>query len=407
MTSERRSPAIALVLGCLSALGPLAIDMYLPGLPKMVADLGTDEGTIQYSLMAFFAGLTFGQLFYGPLSDRFGRKPLVYLGLALFTLGSIGCALAGSVQALLVFRAIEGLGGSIGMVIAMAVIRDLHTGQSAARMTALVLMVLGVSPVLAPLAGSAILLIAGWKAVFWFLAAVGPALIVFVALGLPETRTVDLRAESRLEHAFGHYARLLRDRRFLPFALASAIAQGGFFAYISGSAFVFISIHALSPTEYSLLFAFNAVGLVVANQLSPHAIKRFGFHAASRAAILTYTFSGIALLLMEVAGVSSLSSHCVLLFMAVASVGMIMPVLSVRAMAGFGAIAGTAAAMMGAVQFIGAAAASGLVGSLADGTALPMIAVIAACGVIATLIAFTTFPAQPSVNTPHTDGHGS
>ncbi|WP_370675570.1 multidrug effflux MFS transporter [Pleomorphomonas sp. PLEO] len=401
MTIEKPSPIIALALGCLSALGPLAIDMYLPGLPEMVTHLGTSEGTIQYSLMAFFAGLTFGQLFYGPLSDRFGRKPLTYVGLGLFALGSLGCALAGSVETLILFRAMEGLGGSIGMVIAMAVIRDLYTGHVAGRMMALVLMVLGVSPVLAPLAGSAILAIAGWRAIFMVLAVIGLALILFVAFALPETRMVELRKASRPGHAVRHYVNLLGSRQFVPFVMVSAVAQAGFFAYISGSAFVFISIDGLSPTQYSLLFALNAVGLVIANQLSAPATRRFGPYTVARAATLVLMISGIALVMMELEGQSSLLSHSILLFFVVAPAGMVMPVLSVRAMASFGAIAGTAAAMIGAIQFLGAAAASGVVGSLANGTALPLAFVIAGCGVVAVVIAFTAFPSESATPASH------
>ncbi|TKD21408.1 multidrug effflux MFS transporter [Rhodobacter capsulatus] len=394
MTVEKPSPTIALVLGGLSALGPLAIDMYLPGLPTMVTDLGTNEGTIQYSLMVFFAGLTLGQLFYGPLSDRYGRKPLAYFGLALFVLGSLGSAFAGSVESLILFRAIEGLGGSIGMVIAMAVIRDLYTGHAAGRMMALVLMVLGVSPVLAPLAGSAMLAIADWKAIFLVLALVGLALIVCVAVALPETRAPEIRRASHPGRAFRHYLSLLGSRQFLPFVLVSAVAQAGFFAYISGSAFVFISVHGLSPTEYSVLFALNAVGLVIANQLSAPATRRFGSYAVARAATLVLMVSGLALVGMELAGLASVWSHSLLLFFVVAQAGMVMPVLSVRAMASFGSIAGTAAAMLGAIQFVGAAAASGAVGALADGTALPLVCVIAGCGIGAAAIAFAAFPSD-------------
>lgn len=400
MKTQVSTPIIALVLGSISALGPLAIDMYLPGLPQMVADLGTDEGTIQYSLMVFFAGLTLGQLFYGPLSDRFGRKPLTYFGLGLFTLGSVGSALAGSVESLLAFRALQGLGGSIGMVIAMAVIRDLYTGYAAGRMMALVLMVLGISPVVAPLAGSALLAVAGWRGIFVALAVIGLLFMVFVAVALPETRSPELRAQSRPSQALNAYAGLVSNSKFIPFVLVSAIMQAGFFAYISGSAFVFMSIHGLSPTQYSLLFALNAVGLIIGNQLSSPATKAWGSAAVAKGAVLLGAVSGIALLAMELTGTASLISHSALLFLVVASVGMIMPVMSVRAMAPFGANAGTAAAMMGAIQFVGAALASGIMGSLANGTAVPLVSVIAACAVVATIIAFTAFPREASDQLP-------
>ena len=258
----------------------------------------------------------------------------------------------------------------------------------------LVLMVLGVSPVLAPLAGSALLALAGWQAIFIALGLVGLGLIAFVATALPETRAPESRRDSHPSQAFSRYLSLLGSRQFMPFVLVSAVAQAGFFAYISGSAFVFITVHGLSPTAYSVLFALNAVGLIAANQMSAPAVLRFGAYAVARAATLVLMIAGLALVGTELLGLANVWSHGVLLFFVVAQAGMVMPVLSLRAMASFGAIAGTAAAMMGAIQFLGAAAASGAVGSLADGTALPLVCVIAGCGVLAAVIAFVAFPAE-------------
>jgi len=401
MTPERPNLTIAAALGCLSALGPLAIDMYLPALPAMAADLAANEGSIQFSLMVFFTGLTLGQLIYGPLSDRLGRKPLIYFGLLLFSLASLACAYVTGFGGLLLARFIQGLGGSIGMVIALAVVRDLYTGQAAARLIALVLLVLGISPVLAPLAGSALLAFLGWRMIFFVLAAIGIVIFVFIAAALPETRMPELRQTSRPSRAFRQYLHLLTSRQFIPFVLVSAIAQGGFFAYISASASVFISIHGLSPTAYSILFALNAVGLVTSNQLSPVAMRRWGAYAVVRVAATTYSACGLLLLVMELAGFASLLSHCVLFMLVVASVGLIMPVLSVRAMASFGQISGTAAALLGAIQFIGAAVASGIVGSLANGTALPLVSMIAVCGVLALVIALRMFPVEQTPSSAH------
>lgn len=394
MNSPTSNLRIAAVLGCLAALGPLAIDMYLPSLPQMAIALNATEGSIQYSLMTFFAGLTFGQLFYGPLSDRYGRKPMIYVGLAMFTVASVGCAMVSNLEQLLFFRLIQGLGGSIGLVIAMAVVRDLYTGHAAARMMAMVLMVLGVSPVLAPLVGSVVLAVGTWRTMFGLLAGVGAALLAFVALGLPETRSVELRKNSHPKDALKRYMGLLTSRQFMPFVLASATAQGAFFAYISGSASVFITMHGLSPTTYSLVFAANAVGLVLANQASPSLVRRFGAYRVSRLATGCGAIAGVLLMLLEFTNASSLLTHCVLLFAVVSSVGLIMPTLGLRAMEAHGAIAGTAAALMGAIQFVAASTTSGIVGSFANGTAIPLMSTIAVCGVSAFLLSMFAFPAE-------------
>jgi len=394
MNPSTSNVRIAAVLGCLAALGPLAIDMYLPSLPQMAIDLNATEGSIQYSLMTFFAGLTFGQLFYGPLSDRYGRKRLIYVGLAMFTFASIGCAMVNSLEQLLVFRLIQGLGGSIGLVIAMAVTRDIYAGHAAARMMAMVLMVLGISPVLAPLAGSAILTVGDWRTMFGVLGAVGAVLLAFVAMSLPETRSAELRHNSHPKDALKRYMGLLTSRQFMPFVLASSTAQGALFAYISGSASVFITMHGLSPTMYSLVFAANAVGLVLANQSSPSLVRRFGAHFVSRMATGCCAVCGVLLMLLEITHASSLLTHCVLLFAVVSSVGLIMPTLGLRAMEAQGEFAGTAAALMGSIQFIAASTTSGIVGSLADGTATPLMCTIAVCGVSAFLLATLAFPAE-------------
>jgi DHA1 family bicyclomycin/chloramphenicol resistance-like MFS transporter len=394
MKSANSTKFIAPILGCLAALGPLAIDMYLPALPQMASALNTNNGSIQYSLMVFFAGLTIGQLFYGPLSDRFGRKPLIFFGLMLFTLSSLGCVFVLTLKQLLLFRFFQGLGGSIGMVIAMAVIRDLYTGHQAMRLMAIVLMVLGISPILAPLAGSLILSIGSWQAMFIALTIIGAAIMLLAAFMLPETRLSDLRKNSHPSDALKNYLRLLISKKFMPFVLVSSIAQGGFFAYISGSASVFISLHGLSPSAYSFLFAGNAIGLVLANQLSPHVVRRFGTYFITRLACGCYAICGVLLIVQEITHTSSLLTHSALLFVVVSCVGFLMPILTVQAMASYGSIAGTAAALLGAIQFIGASTASGVVGSLTNGTAIPLMGVIAVCGIAALLVSIFFFPKQ-------------
>lgn len=386
--SRRR---IGAILGCLAALGPLSIDAYLPAMPAMAADFGTDQGAVQLSLMAFFLGLTLGQLVYGPLSDRHGRKPPTYAGLALFVAGSLACGFAPTPSALLAARFCQGLGGSIGMVISIAVVRDLYSGHAAASLMALIVMVLGVAPVVAPLIGSLAVTLSGWPAIFFFLAAFGAAVLAAVSLGLPETRRPERRRPGGAVAA--RYGSLLVNRRFLPFVASLAIAQGGFFAFISASPEVFVGHFGLSPVAYSLLFALDAAALMLVSRLNVNLLRRFGFRTVVRAALVVYAATALLLAAAVLTGVAPLVVVAVATLVVVASMGAILPTLNIMTMESFGAIAGSAAALIGACQFGGGALASGLVGSLSNGTPTPMAVTIAVCGVASLLIALFAFPA--------------
>lgn len=388
-TSSRR---LAPILGTLGALGPLSIDMYLPGMPQIAADLRVAEGAVQFSLMAFFAGLMIGQLFHGPLSDRLGRKPVIYAALTLFIAASLGCATAGTAGQLTGWRFVQGLGGSIGMVIGLATIRDLYTGHAAAKLIALVMIVQGVAPIVAPLLGTAIMAVVPWQAMFVVLALAGAASMLLVATWLPETRLPEQRAQSRPAEAVGHYLSLLASRRYIAYAAASALAMGGFFAYLSGSAFVFISVHGLSPAAYSTLFAVNALGLMAGAQIAPRLMGRFRAQTIVRAALMAYAAAALLLSALELSGGAGLVPLSVLLFVVITAMAFVLPLGGVLALEAYGAIAGTAAALMGALNFSAGTLASLVVGATADGTALPMALTIAASGLAACLVAFLVFP---------------
>lgn len=387
--SSRR---IAPILGALGAIGPLSIDMYLPGMPQIAAGLNVGEGAVQFSLMAFFAGLMIGQLFYGPLSDRTGRKAMVYVGLALFIVGSLGCATAGTAGSLTAWRFIQGLGASIGMVIGFAVARDLYTGRTAAALMALIMMVQGVAPIVAPLIGTAIISLFAWPAIFVALALFGVISIALVFYALPETRMQELKTKSRPLDAAQNYLHLIVSTRYFPYVAALAFAMAGFFAYLAGSSFVFISIYGLSPATYSMLFAFNAIGLMTGAQIAPHLMGRFRPQSIVRVALTVYATAAVILAVLELAGSAGLVPMSVLLFVAVTAMAFVLPLTSVMALESYGAISGTAAALMGAFNFGAGTLASLVVGMTANGTALPMIITIAVCGVAACLVAFTTFP---------------
>lgn len=375
---QRRTGLLALVLGALTAIGPLSIDMYLPSLPTMTRELGTAASTTQLTLAAYFAGLGIGQLGYGPLTDRFGRKRPLYAGLALYALASLGCALAPGVEALIALRFLQAVGGAAGPVVTRAVVRDLYTGPAAARLLSLLMLVMGVAPILAPLVGGWVLLVAGWRMIFTILAILGVACLALMAAALPETAPPRGPAPTAIG---AHLRALFRDRPFLAFTLAGAFSQAGMFAYISGSPFVLIELHHVPAQRFGWFFGANAAGLIAASQLNHRLLaRRLPAFVLARATVATCA-AGALLVLIAVTGAGGLWAVAGALFAFVGSLGFINPNAIALAMEEQGQRAGLASALLGSIQFAIAALASSLVGLLNDGSARPMAAVMAACAV--------------------------
>lgn len=383
---------LAVILGGLCAIGPLAIDMYMPGFPQMAAEFSVDAGAIQFSLTTFFAGLMFGQLLCGPLSDKYGRKPLIFGGLSLFVLSAFGCAAASDAATLNTFRFFQGLGGSIGMVMAFAVTRDLYTGLAAARLMSLTVMLVSVAPIIAPMLGSMVVNFSSWRIIFCLLGLFGGALIGLTAWKLPETHNPELRRSGKLSDGLVHYGTLLRSRQFLPLVLASSAVQGGMFAYLSASSSVYMTTLGLSPLQYSMAFGLNAFGLMIAAKFAPDLIRRFNPHRLLWTMLLIDLVAGLLLTILSLTGQTSLVPVAVLLFTIVAANGVIMPLTSMMALDSFGHISGTAAALMGAMRFAAGAIASGVTAAFSDGTPLSMSIVMAVCSFSAIVIAATTLP---------------
>jgi DHA1 family bicyclomycin/chloramphenicol resistance-like MFS transporter len=402
MQSPSSTRGMPLLLALLCATGPLGIDMYLPCFPQMAAELGSTEGAIQLSLMTFFAGLMLGQLAYGPLSDRFGRKPLIVVGMAVFVLGSVGCALAADIGQLLWLRLLAGLGGSIGMVIAFAIIKDVYHGPQIGRMMSMVLAVLGLCPVLAPLAGNALESAFSWRAIFWALAIWGVAVTALMLVALPETRSLQARAGYRLSRTFHTYLDILRDRRFTPPAVSLCVAQAGFFAYLAGSSTVFISHYGFSPTAFSLLFAFNALGVIAAALATPRLHARLGLARTYRL-VNTAGFAVMAVLaLAMLAGLGHVALVCAGLFLAVALLGVLMPTGSQLSLLHQRKLAGTASALMGSMQFGAGAAISAVTGVLAHLGGIGLVAVMAACAAFGSLMCWWVLPRdEPEAPSQH------
>ncbi|HMO57405.1 MAG TPA: Bcr/CflA family multidrug efflux MFS transporter [Roseiflexaceae bacterium] len=387
-TPRQRSTAqLALILGALTAFGPLSIDMYLPGLPAIAADLGADAAAIQLTLSAFFIGMAAGQTLYGPLSDRIGRRAPLIVGCVFYTLATIACALAPTAESLVVLRFAQALGGCAGMVIARSVVRDLFDARESARMYSILMLVMGLAPITAPLIGGQLLTIFDWRAIFWILAVYGAMCVVLVAWLLPETLPAEHRSRAGVREVAGVYGRLLLDRHFLGYALAGGLAFAGMFAYISGSPFVLIELYGVSPQHYGWIFGLNALGLISASQVNRRLLLQYRSEVILSVALLLVAGAALVLVAAAASGFGGLIGLLIPLFVCISSVGLVGPNTAAVAMAPHGRAAGSASALLGTLQFVVGAIAGVLVGVTHNGTALPMAAVIAGCS-IAALIAF-------------------
>lgn len=369
----------ALVLGMLSAIGPFAIDMYLPAFPAIARELQVDVGAVQMSLMSFFVAVAVCQLAYGPLSDRFGRKPPLYGGLALFIMGSIGCSFAPNVETLIAFRFLQGIGSCAAMVIPRAIIRDLHTGHEAARLMATTMLVFSVSPILAPLAGSTLTAFYSWRFIFWAIAAIGLGGVAVLFFLLPETRPEEA-GKRGIGQAFATYKGLLKDRRFLGIAFTGGFGQASFFSYLAGSSVIFIEHFGLSPSQYSMIFASNAIAFIGSAQFNSTLMRRFGAERLVRTAISGFVVLVTLLLVLTLLGVDSPYVLWGLLFLSFGCLGFVIPSTAVLALEEHGPIAGTASALMGTLQLSTGAVMIALTSALYNGTSLSMVGAIAFCG---------------------------
>ncbi len=376
MTSSFRRNAI--VLGLLAAVGPFAIDMYLPAFPAIAADLGTDIGRVQLSLTSYFAAVAMFQMIYGPVSDRVGRKAPIYVGLSLYILGAIGCAMADGVGGLIGFRFLQGVGGCAAIVCTRAIVRDLHTGAEAARLMATIMLVFSISPMLAPLAGSALADGGQWRVIFWIIAGIGGLAVGLTAFFLPETRPPEKRNPGPVSKIAADYWRLLRDGRFLGFVFIGALAQATFFSYLGGSSAVFQERYELSATEYGVLFAFNAAAFIGGAQANSRLIRLFGAGRLVMAMVsVLLVLTGTLLLLLATGVATGLAVIIPFLWVSFGCLGSIMPTTAVMALDPHGPVAGTASALMGTLQLAFGAISIAVVGLIFDGTAVPMVAAMA------------------------------
>ncbi|MEX2128314.1 MAG: Bcr/CflA family multidrug efflux MFS transporter [Xanthobacteraceae bacterium] len=368
---------LILILGSLTAFGPLSVDMYLPSFPTLARELNTAAASVQATLSAYLAGLAVAQAFYGPISDRYGRRGPLLVGLVLYVAASIACALAPNIESLWLARLAQSVGGCAGLVIARAAVRDLYSGAEAARFFSLLMLVLGTAPIVGPLLGAQLLVHFGWRAIFWTLALLAMAALVAVALGLPETLPPQRRARGGVLQALASYRELLRDRRFLAPTLAGDLVFAGLFAFIAGGPFVFIELHGLRPETFALLFSANALGLMLASQINARLVGRYGPARMLTASLLVYFVAAIALLVAALTDFGGIFGIIVPLFVLISIVGMAPANALALAQEHYPHAAGSATALFGMFQFGIGAIVGVLIGLIHDGTALPMAALIA------------------------------
>jgi DHA1 family bicyclomycin/chloramphenicol resistance-like MFS transporter len=380
---------LLLTLGLLTAVGPFSIDMYLPGFPDIADNLGTTVSRISLSLSSFFIGISFGQLLYGPLLDRFGRKKPLYAGLTLYILASMACAFAGSVNALIGWRLFEALGGCVGMVAARAMVRDIFPVNENAKVFSTLMLVVGVSPIIAPTAGGYLTALVGWRSVFWVLTLMGIVILLLVHFKLPESRKADSNISLKPKPILAGFAAVLKEPRFYTYALTGSVAASGLYAYISGSPYVFMQIYHVSEKQYGWIFAIIAFGLITATQINTLMLKRFSSQQIIRVALGFQVLSGVCLLTGSLMGWLGLYSTILLLFMFLSCQGFTFPNSSALCMAPFSRNAGTASALMGGIQMAIGATTSALVSYLNNHTDLPMTGTMAACSSTALIIFLT------------------
>lgn len=382
--SRSRRLWMAVILGSLSAFGPLSLDMYLPALPMLETDLQTTTSMAQMSLTACLVGLSVGQLFAGPLSDVQGRRKPLLIGLIFYSLASFLCAVAPSIWTFLLLRLVQGMAGSAGIVIARATVRDLYSGTELTKFFALLMLINGIAPIAAPIVGGQLLQVTSWHGVFIALGLIGVVMFFTVMFGLPETLPARMRSKGGLGNTLKTFSGLVKDRTFMGYALSQGLVTAAMFAYISGSPFVLQEIFGVSPQLFSVIFAVNGLGIIIASQITGKLAGKVKETKLFVTGISIATIGGITLLTMILLD-AGLFAVLVPLFFVVSSVGIVGATGFSLAMANQSKAAGSASALQGLISFIGGGIVAPLVGIGGSSTAVPMGVVMAVATVLSTL----------------------
>ncbi len=397
-TSIRLSSALlTLILGGVQTVMPISTDLYLPALPTIARDLNVSPGAAQLTLAVFMIGVAIGQIANGPVTDKYGRKKPLLVGLAVYILGAMICALAPTITMLIGGRFLQALGASAGAVITAAIARDLWSGKLLADRLSLLFLIIGVAPILAPSLGGLILTQWDWHGLFWFLVAFGTLVAISVTL-LPETSSAHERAHVRLRDAVGTYATLLRNTPFILFVLTGACAVGMLLTYITGSSFIYMKTLGVTPSVFGVLFGVNAIGFIGASQFNRVLLRHLSLLSITRGAVIAAVLVALLLLAVMASGYASTLSLTVLFFALSAAIGLIIPN---NAALAFGTVRermGSAAALQGTMQSVFGGVAGGLVGALANGATLPVMGIITGFAALAAVFLLAAHRWQPGTH---------
>jgi DHA1 family bicyclomycin/chloramphenicol resistance-like MFS transporter len=374
---------LILILGCIIAIGPLSVDMYLPAFSAIAKRFNATESEVQLSLTFYFIGMSCGQLLYGPIVDRFGRRIPLFFGLSIFIISSILCCFSRDINELIILRFFQAIGVCASFVIPRAIVRDLFSTQESARVFSHLTLVIGVVPILAPIGGSLILQIFDWRGIFAFLALFGICNLLLSYFFLPQTKGAN--KEDKISNSVKKYFGILKDRNFVICAMSGGFAMAGLFSYLVGSPFIYLKFFGISPQNYSFVFAINSIGFIFFSQINARLLKKFLLRKILDKILFLPAIFGIIMILIGAFHPTFLSITAIF-FIFLASIGMVNPNMVAASLANQSAHAGSASAMLGTIQFIIATIASLAISNLHNGTAVPITFVCGICGIASCLV---------------------
>lgn len=387
--TKKRYLKLILILGSLTALGPFTIDMYLPGFPAIAKDLHTDVASVGLSLSSYFIGISAGQLLYGPLLDRYGRKTPLYMGLVLYILASLACAWSSTIESLVVLRFIQAVGSCAAAVASVAMVRDLFPVEDNAKVFALLILVVGTSPMIAPTVGGYVTASWGWHPVFVILAGIGFLILLSVIFALPESRKADPSFSLMPAFILKNFALVLKEPKFFTYAACGAVVLTGLLTYVSGSPLLFMEVFNVGEKVYGWIFAVLSVGLIGSSQVNSALLRKFTSEQLITSALIFQSVISVVLLAGTYYGILGLYSTIVLVFLFLCGTGFVLPNTSALAMAPFSANAGSASSLMGASQMGLGALTTIALSFFNDHSAVPMTFIMAATAIIGLFILFT------------------
>jgi DHA1 family bicyclomycin/chloramphenicol resistance-like MFS transporter len=371
---------LILVLGSLTAIGPFSIDMYLPGFPSIAKDLHTDIPNVALSLTSYFIGISIGQLLYGPLLDRYGRKKPIIAGVFIYIVAAVGCGLSPTIDWLIAQRFLLAVGGCVGIVGARVIVRDLFPINEVARIFSTLMLVLGVSPIIAPSVGAYVSQAYSWRLIFGILAAIATIILICIVRYLPESRASDKSISLHPVRIVRDYLNVLKEPKFIAYGMASAAASAGLFAYISDSPFVYMKLFDLTEQQFGCVFGLSACGVIGASQFNRFLLKTRSSRSISMVAVIAQLIITVSLIVGVLSGLPMLGV-IVMIFSYLACIGFLSPNTTALAIEPFTKYAGTASALMGSIQMAAGALGSALVSHFHNGTALPMAVLLLASAI--------------------------